>query len=115
VIAPGQPLLTLLDPRSLYLRAFVPEGRIGEVIVGQRAEITLDSDPDFPLLAEVTRIDPEAMFTPENTYFQEDRVKQVVGVKLLIKEGHGRAKVGMPADGRIFVQTAAGSRGTAKP
>ena len=28
------------------------------------------------------RIDPQAMFTPENTYFKEDRVKQVLGLKL---------------------------------
>jgi HlyD family secretion protein len=50
------------------------------------------------------RIDPEAMFTPENTYFQEDRVRQVVGVKLLVKGGDGSAKLGMPADARIFVE-----------
>jgi HlyD family secretion protein len=47
------------------------------------------------------RIDPQAMFTPENTYFQEDRVKQVVGVKLRLKGGLGSAKPGMPADARI--------------
>ncbi len=109
VTAPGQTLLTLLDPRSLYLRAFVPEGRIGHVAVGQRGEVILDSDAQSPLQAEVSRIDPQAMFTPENTYFREDRVKQVVGVKLLLKEGFGRAKVGMPADGRIFTQESSGS------
>jgi hypothetical protein len=27
----------------------------------------------------VLRVDPQASFTPENTYFREDRVKQVVG------------------------------------
>jgi HlyD family secretion protein len=44
------------------------------------------------------------MFTPENTYFQEDRVRQVVGVKLLLKGGNGSAKLGMPADARIFTE-----------
>jgi HlyD family secretion protein len=63
----------------------------------------LDSDPKKPLEAVVSRIDPQAMFTPENTYFRDDRVKQVVGVKLLLKSGIGYAKPGMPADGRIEV------------
>jgi HlyD family secretion protein len=47
------------------------------------------------------------MFTPENTYFQSDRVKQVVGVKLLLKNSSGNAKLGMPADARIFIDTSA--------
>ena len=115
VTAPGQPLITLLDPQSLYLRAYVPEGQIGLVAVGRRGEVILDSDPESPLRAEVSRIDPEAMFTPENTYFREDRVKQVVGVKLLLREGFGRAKPGMPADGRIFIQESASSGETAQP
>jgi HlyD family secretion protein len=51
----------------------------------------------------VLRVDPQASFTPENTYFREDRVKQVVGVKLRIKDGAGFAKPGMPADGEILV------------
>ncbi len=115
VVAPGLTLLTMLDPQSIYLRAYVPEGQIGQVVLGQRAEVVLDSDPDAPLQATVSRVDPEAMFTPENTYFHEDRVKQVVGVKLLVSEGLGRAKVGMPADGRIFIQEPTASRETSKP
>jgi HlyD family secretion protein len=43
------------------------------------------------------------MFTPENTYFREDRVRQVVGVKLAIVDSDGSAKIGMPADGRILI------------
>ncbi len=115
VTAPGQTLLTLLDPQSLYLRAYVSEGLIGLVTVGQRSEVILDSDPESPLRAEVSRIDPQAMFTPENTYFREDRVKQVVGIKLLLKEGFGQAKIGMLADGRIFIQESARSGETSRP
>jgi HlyD family secretion protein len=48
------------------------------------------------------RIDPQATFTPENTYFRDDRVKQVVGVKVQLTQGIGFAKPGMPADGEIL-------------
>jgi HlyD family secretion protein len=53
--------------------------------------------------AYVLRVDPEATFTPENTYFRDDRVKQVVGVKLQLTQAIGFAKPGMPADGEILV------------
>ena len=92
-----------MDLNKLYLRGFVPEGAIGKVKVGQQAEVYLDSNPKQAIPAEVIRVDPEAMFTPENTYFKEDRVKQVLGLKLGLRGAYGYAKPGMPADGRIQV------------
>ncbi|HEY7039638.1 MAG TPA: HlyD family efflux transporter periplasmic adaptor subunit [Methylomirabilota bacterium] len=103
VIAAGTPIATMVNLGQVYLRAFVPGGEIGRVRIGQAARVYLDSAPSTPIDAEVIRIDPEASFTPENTYFREDRVKQVVGVKLLIRGATGFAKPGMPADGEILV------------
>ena len=105
VIQPGQTILTMVDLSKLYLRGFVPEGTIGKVKVGQQAQVYLDSNPKQGIPAEVIRIDPEAMFTPENTYFKEDRVKQVMGLKLGLRGAYGYAKPGMPADGRIQVSS----------
>ena len=104
VIAAGTAIVTMLDLGKVYLRGFIPEGQIGKVKVGQPARIYLDSAPKSPLDAYVSRIDPQATFTPENTYFRDDRVKQVVGVKLQLKSGIGYAKPGMPSDGEILVQ-----------
>jgi len=103
VIQPGQTILTMVDMKKLYLRGFVPEGAIGKVKVGQQAQVYLDSSPKQGVPAEVIRVDPEAMFTPENTYFKDDRVKQVMGLKLGLRGAYGYAKPGMPADGRIQV------------
>jgi len=103
VVQAGTAIITLLDLGKVYLRGFVPEGEIGKVRLGQPARVYLDSDPNKPLDAVVSRIDPRATFTPENTYFRDDRVKQVVGVKLLMKAGIGFAKPGMPADAEVLV------------
>jgi HlyD family secretion protein len=103
VVMAGTPIITLVNLAEVYLRAFVPEGEIGRVRVGQPARVYLDSAPGKPIEAVVSRIDPEASFTPENTYFREDRVKQVVGVKLQLRGAVGFAKPGMPADGEILV------------
>jgi HlyD family secretion protein len=103
VVQAGTAIVTLLDMSQVYLRGFIPEVQIGKVKVGQVSHVFLDSAPNSPLDAIVIRIDPQATFTPENTYFQDDRVKQVVGTKLLLKTGIGYAKPGMPADGEILV------------
>ncbi len=103
VVQAGTAIVTMLDLRKVYLRGFVPEGQIGRVRIGQSAHVYLDSNPALALDAYVSRIDPEATFTPENTYFRDDRVKQVVGVKLQLKEAVGYAKPGMPADGEVLV------------
>lgn len=103
VITAGTAIITLLDLNKIYLRGFVPEGDIGKVKVGQPSRVYLDSNPQKPVDAYVSRVDPQATFTPENTYFRNDRIKQVVGVKLQLKEAFGFAKPGMPADGEILV------------
>jgi HlyD family secretion protein len=104
VVVAGTAVITLLDLSKVYLRGFVPEGQIGKVKVGQSARVYLDSNSKKPIYAYVSRIDPTATFTPENTYFQDDRVKQVVGLKLQLIGGFGFAKPGMPVDGEVLVQ-----------
>ncbi len=114
VISAGTAIITLLDLSKVYLRGFVPEGEIGKVRVGQAAHVYLDSNPRQPLDAYVSRIDPQATFTPENTYFRDDRVKQVVGLKLQLRSGFGFAKPGLPADGEILVKGDAWPKATHK-
>ena len=104
VVQAGTAIVTLLDLSKVYLRGFVPEGEIGKVKIGQPAHIFLDSNPNQALDGYVLRIDPQATFTPENTYFRDDRVKQVVGVKVQLTQGIGYAKPGMPADGEILTR-----------
>jgi HlyD family secretion protein len=109
VVQAGTAIVTLLDLSKVYLRGFIPEGQIGNVKIGQPAHVFLDSNSNQALNGSVLRIDPQATFTPENTYFRDDRVKQVVGVKLQLTQGIGFAKPGMPADGEIL------TNGTAWP
>ncbi|MCP6761051.1 MAG: efflux RND transporter periplasmic adaptor subunit [Fischerella sp. CENA71] len=108
-------ILTIVDPKTIYLRGFIPEGDIGNVRLGQTTQIFLDSAPKKPLTGKVISIDPQASFTPENIYFQKDRVRQVVGIRISVENPSGCfnpeqpynhsnlpcAKIGMPADGEI--------------
>jgi HlyD family secretion protein len=109
VVQGGTAIVTLADLATVYLRGYIPEGQIGHIKVGQPARVYLDSFPDRAVDALVSRVDPQATFTPENTYFRDDRVKQVIGLKLQLKGAFGLAKPGMPADGEILVRGTAWS------
>jgi HlyD family secretion protein len=104
VVTSGTPLVTMVDLRKVYLKGYVPEGEIGKVKAGQPARILLDSAPNEPVPAYVSRIAPQATFTPENIYFRNERVKQVFEVRLQVESHFGFAKPGMPADGEILVE-----------
>ena len=111
-------ILTVIDPYTIYLRGFIPEGDIGKVRQGQVAKILLDSAPNKPLKGKVIAIDAQASFTPENIYFQKDRVRQVVGIRISVENPASCfnpkqpytgadlpcAKIGMPADAEILLK-----------
>ena len=101
VVTSGKTLLTVINPQAVYMRAYVSEGDIGKIYPGKSARVFLDSNPEKALPATVSSIDPKASFTPENIYFQKDRVRQVFGVKLAIAQSQNFAKPGMPADAEI--------------
>lgn len=101
VLAPGQTILTVLNYDEVYMRAFIPEGDIARVHIGNSARVYLDAIPKKAFAGKVIEIDSQGSFTPENIYFKNDRVKQVFGIKIGIAEPGGLAKPGMPADAYI--------------
>lgn len=56
----GEPVLTLIDPKSVWVLAFIDESKAGEIQVGGRAEIVLRSRPNERLTGKVARIEPES-------------------------------------------------------
>jgi HlyD family secretion protein len=60
MLTPGDQLFTLVDPKTVWVLAYIDEARAGRVSVGQRAEVTLRSLADRRLAARVVRIDIES-------------------------------------------------------
>jgi HlyD family secretion protein len=100
---PGQNIMTIIDPNRLYLRTYIPEALLGGIRVGQQARVHLDYKQAPEMEATVTSIDEQAAFTPENISLPQDRVRQVFGVKLQLKNAGSFAKPGMPADATFDV------------
>lgn len=59
-VAPGTPMITLIDPSSFHVDVRIDEVDIGQVEVEQEARITLDAFPDQELMGEVDSIAPVA-------------------------------------------------------
>jgi HlyD family secretion protein len=95
---PGVAIVTLLDPRDIWLRGYVPETDIGRVRVGQAATITVDAYPGRKFPGEISEIASEAEFTPKNVQTKKERVNLVFRVKIAAKNPDGVLKPGMPAD-----------------
>jgi HlyD family secretion protein len=101
LIAPNTPIATLLERDQTYVRIYVPETRIGNVAVGQKADIKLDAFPDRTFSGIVEQINQKAEFLPRNVQTKEERVHQVLGVKLRIDDPDGKVRAGMAADVRL--------------
>ena len=104
LVAPGQVLLTIVDAKGVYMKGYIPEGEIGKIKIGQKADVYLDSDSKNGHPAHITSIDSAPSFTPENVYFKDDRVRQVFGVKLNLDRPDGLAKPGMSAEAKISLK-----------
>ena len=98
-VAPGAPVVTLLDPADRWVRIYVREDQMGTVQIGMRASITSDTWPDRAYEGEVVFIGSEAEFTPRNVQTAEERTKLVYPVKVRITGDPGfELKPGVPAD-----------------
>jgi HlyD family secretion protein len=60
MLTPGDQLFTLVDPKTVWVLAYINEAKAGRLSVGQRAEVTLRSLADRRLVARVVRIDIES-------------------------------------------------------
>jgi multidrug efflux pump subunit AcrA (membrane-fusion protein) len=98
VVNPGGTVLTLGRLDELTITVYVPEDRMGEVILGQTAKVTVDTFRSETFTATVTFISDQAEFTPRNVQTVEGRKNTVFAVKLKLGDTSGKLKPGMPAD-----------------
>jgi HlyD family secretion protein len=76
----GKPVVVLLPPQNIKVRAFVPETRVGTIQYGQTMRVSVDGVRD-PFLGKVSYISPHAEYTPPVIYSRESRAKLVFMVE----------------------------------
>ena len=98
---PGVPILTLVNPKDVWLRAYVPETEVGRLKVGDTAALRVDAFPNRVFTGRLIEIGSEAEFTPRNVQTKKERVTLVFRIKIQIDNPDGLLKPGLPADADV--------------
>jgi HlyD family secretion protein len=75
-VAAGRPVVALLPPANIKVRAFVPETQVGTMHAGDAVRVTVDGVPE-PVLGRISFISPKAEYTPPVIYSRSSRSKLV--------------------------------------
>ena len=88
----GEPVFTLIDPKTIWVLAFIDESKAGEIKVGEPAEIVLRSHPSARHKGHVARIEPES-----------DRVNEERRVEIAFDPIPANANLGEQAE--VYITT----------
>ncbi len=97
-VQPGASAVTMANLNALTITVYVPEDRYGEISLGQKATVSVDSFPNETFDATVSFISDQAEFTPRNVQTVEGRSATVYAVKLNVIDPAAKLKIGMPGD-----------------
>jgi HlyD family secretion protein len=97
-VAAGKPVVVVLPPQNIKVRAFVPETRVGSIHYGDSARVKVDGVPN-PFIGKVSYISPRAEYTPPVIYSRETRAKLVFMVELIFDpQAAANLHPGQPVD-----------------
>jgi len=105
VVNPGTSILTIADVENVWLKAYIPETDLGKVKWGQDVIVTTDLRPQKEYRGRISFISSQAEFTPKQIQTEKERVTLVYRIKVDISNKDHELKPGMPADGRILLES----------
>lgn len=97
-VNPGSALATVGNMNDCWVKVYVPSTHLGQIKIGQQAEVKVDSFPDKVFSGSVKEISQSAEFTPRQSITQRERANLVFAVKVKVENQDGSLKPGMPAD-----------------
>lgn len=95
--SPSVPVFTIALPNPLWVRAYVPENRLGSIRLGMTATISTDSYPGRTYKGWIGYLSPTAEFTPKTVETPELRTALVYQVRVYVCDRQGELRLGMPA------------------
>lgn len=101
---PGAPILTLIDPESVWARVDLEEGNIAKVRLGNRAEVFVDALPGRAFEGKVAEVGSEGGFATQRDVTRGKQDIKTFRVKIQLASPQGFLKPGMTAKVRIYFQ-----------
>jgi membrane fusion protein YbhG len=95
----GQPLFKLASLDSLTFRAYVSNAQLSRLRLNQEVRVGVDrADSIAQLPGRIVWIASAAEFTPTPIQTRDERADQVYAVKIMVPNGEGRLRIGMPGE-----------------
>lgn len=95
--SPQSPVFLLAVNGKKWVRAYIPETRLGQVKPGMEAKVYIDSMPGTPLKGQVGYISDVAEFTPKTVQTEELRTSLLYEMRVYVEDEDGVLRMGMPA------------------
>lgn len=97
----GRPVVALLPPQNIKVRAFVPETQVHALHQGDRVQVIVDG-ASGPLAGQISFISPQAEYTPPVIYNRENRSKLVFMIEVTFDpQTAATLHPGQPVDVRL--------------
>ncbi len=96
LVMPGKALFKIADTENMILRAYITNGQLSQLKVGQKVKVSCDSDTDKmkEYVGIVSWVSSKAEFTPKTIETKDERANLVYAVKISVKND-GFLKIGM--------------------
>jgi multidrug efflux pump subunit AcrA (membrane-fusion protein) len=104
VAGAGATVIEVGDLDNITLDVYIPENQYGQIKLGMKANISVDSFPGKTFAGTVTYISNQAEFTPRTVQTVDSRSTTVYKVEITLPNPDHDLKPGMPADATIILQ-----------
>lgn len=101
IVQAGQTVYTVLLNDPVWIRAYVPQPRLGRIKPGMAVKVEVDSMPGKQYDGTVGFISPEAEFTPKNVQTEQVRDDLVYRLRVIAKDPDNVFRQGMPVIVRV--------------
>jgi membrane fusion protein YbhG len=101
IVQAGQTIYTVALNDPVWIRAYVPQPRLGRIKPGMPVKIEIDSVPGRQFDGTVGFISPEAEFTPKSVQTEQVRDDLVYRLRIVAKDPDNVFRQGMPVTVRI--------------
>jgi HlyD family secretion protein len=101
IVQAGQTIYTVALNDPVWIRAYVPQPRLGRIKPGMPVKIEIDSAPGKQFDGTVGFISPEAEFTPKSVQTEQVRDDLVFRLRIVAKDPDNVFRQGMPVTVRV--------------
>jgi HlyD family secretion protein len=101
IVQAGQTIYTVALNDPVWIRAYVPQPRLGRIKPGMPVKIEIDSVPGRQFDGTVGFISPEAEFTPKSVQTEQVRDDLVFRLRIVAKDPDNVFRQGMPVTVRV--------------